>query len=545
MTAEPPESWSAHDLRWVISTGLERGQPLLSAGERAVAEQMLALPDAPLGVYARLSARRSVFQLAEALGESHETLDAAGLVCRFVPWSIRAERSTVAQLKAGAKRLGLRRSGSRAQLVERLAAHTHWSDQRWVRVRHTGLVRRLERWAFLRAWPDRSSLVVERLGHVQWPQYPLSSGTALFSTRRSMLAWEAQLHPTTPEQALEGLASGATSGPGRLNLGRTAARHILESARQLERSAELDRAGDLYQGLAVAYPRYHTRCVVRRARVLEAKEQPAEALALLRSERPRATGPDRLALNRAGRRLARTLRVGWAPDRPLPALHTRSLSLPLCPAEGPRPRWGSGLHIEAAIIALLAEHGRVAHHVEGGLWRTLFALLFAPRCYFVPLPGQLPVPRLAGPLDLGTAAFAIRRPSQVQSTRERILAGEGPDLVSESYERFAPARLAGCSWHTVHHHRHLVSVLGPDLLLGVLDRILDRGFSILAGLPDLLVLPGPELRLPRAIPGRVSRDLCLVELKSPSDTLSDAQRLWLAELSELTRVEVWKVTAQR
>ncbi|MEZ4316505.1 MAG: VRR-NUC domain-containing protein [Myxococcota bacterium] len=564
--------WSARDLRWVVDTALERGAHLLTAGELHVVRAIRALPDAPLDVYARLASRRDAFQRADDLQGHEASLVEAGLVGRFVPWSVRARHSTVAELKEGASALGLRRTGNRDALVERVAPHERWSGTRWVHVRHRALVHRLERWAFLRAHPDRSTLVVERLGHVTWPDYTPTRGASLFATRARLLAWEAQLGPCTPEDRLAGLERGDVEGPGRLDRTRSAARHVLEEAREIERLGDLPRAALLYGRLRVAYPRYATRCTVRLARVLEQSGDPAAGLAELQSARPHAHGPERMALNRAGRRLARSLRVGWAPDRPLRPLKERTLELAPSPrdsrtvpasprdsrtvaADGEpgsslrdrdsRPLWGDGHFVEDAVIAMLAEQGRTAFHVEGGLWRTLFALLFASRTWFLPVSGQLPVPRLSGPLDLGTPAFAARRAPAIRAVREAISAGEAPALVHEAYARFEGARLAGCAWATAEIHAELARLVGPELLLAVLDPLLEQGFGAASGLPDLLVLPGPVVRLPRGIPATVGESLCLVEIKGPTDTLSDAQRAWLDRLAPFATAEVWKVQAAR
>ncbi|MCB9678849.1 MAG: VRR-NUC domain-containing protein [Alphaproteobacteria bacterium] len=543
VASEEPLCWSALDLRWVIDTALERGAHLLTAGEAAVVGAIARLPDAALEVYARLTARRDAFQRVEALGPHADTLADAGLIAGFVPWSVRARLSTVAELKDAARALGLPRSGNRDALVERVLPHTHWSGQRWVHVRHRGLVQRLERWAFLRSWPDRSTLVVERLGHVRWPDYTPTRGASLFPSRARLLGWEALLAPLPPEDRLAALEAGDHEGPGQMDLGRNVARHLLDEAREIERSGELGRAADLYARLAACSPRYATRALVRLARTLEQSGNAQAGLDVLAAHRPHAEGADRLALNRAGRRLARALRRGWAPDRPLHAIRERTLRLAAHEAEAPSPRplWRDGCVIEDAVVAMLAEQGRVALHVEGGLWRTLFALLFAPGCYFLPVPGALPVPRLAGPLDLGSPAFARRRAPAIEAVRARIAAGEAPALVAEAYARFEGTQLAGCAWESAPVHQALAEAIGPRLLLAVVDPLLAHGFRAASGLPDLLVLPGPSVVLPRGIPATVGESLCLVEIKGPTDALSDAQRTWLDRLAPLAAAEVWKV----
>ena len=62
------------------------------------------------------------------------------------------------------------------------------------------------------------------------------------------------------------------------------------------------------------------------------------------------------------------------------------------------------------------------------------------------------------------------------------------------------------------------------------------------GLPDLVVLPGPERALPDALPASLSPELVLVEVKGPTDSQRDSQRIWFDRLLGLgLRVELWWV----
>jgi hypothetical protein len=568
-------AWSAHDLRWVIDTALARGANLLSADEHAVIATLLALPDEPLEVYARWSARRYPIQRAEGPGLA--SLHDAGLLSATLNDLERLTPLTVAELRGVARFLALPRSGRRDALLDRLSAHIEKhglaSDApipSLVRVEHRPLVRRLERFAFLRPWPDRSTLVVERLGHVRWVDYPRTTGGGLFADRDALLRWEALLEPLPAEARLDALESGHHVGPGRLDLGRPLVRAILHDAREGERAAlrlepaeqadALRTTEQLYRrvhDVAVQSPRlarYATRAAIRRARVLEHLDRPRAGLAVLVEHRPRTRHAGRLALNRAGRRLTRSIRgrhlgTGWVPDRPLAPLRERRLKLDRVdgPPDANRPRWSVAPSDEAhvvehAVIALLAAQGREAVHAEGGLWRTLVTLLLAPDCLFLPIPGQLPVARLSAPLDYGTPGFAARRVDAIDRVRAQIDEGRAADLVRRAYDAFEGCRLAGCRWADAESHARIAAALPPALLRMVFDTLLAEGPHAAKGMPDLLVLPGPAAKLPRAIPGRVGPGVVLAEVKGPSDTLSDAQRIWLDRVADCgARVEVWHV----
>ena len=90
----------------------------------------------------------------------------------------------------------------------------------------------------------------------------------------------------------------------------------------------------------------------------------------------------------------------------------------------------------------------------------------------------------------------------------------------------------------------MLAEIAPTALVAILERLLHEGWQAARGLPDLILLPGPPIVL-ESFPRRLGSELCLVELKSPKDTLSDAQRFWLHTLiKEGSRAEVWRVEFQ-
>lgn len=517
-----------------MELGLERGGHLLTAGERVVVGRILTLPPDPARLHALLSARRTHAwpvadlhppRVADPAGALSVLVD-LDLVDHLVPWSTRALRSPRPALVEAARALGLSTSGRREELAARIAPHRGWTGP-WVRIRHSGLIRRLEQWALLRAHPDRSILVVERLGHVRWPEYTLTPGPSLFPDRRALLAWERLL---AGELDLDAIAAGRHVAPGRLHLGRLLRERLLAHAASLaptEARSLYERVGTLLGG----------QVAVKIARALEREGRPDLALDHLR-----ASDEDPIAVARMGRRLAAALRTAWPPPRPLHTPRTRTLRLQPAAQKGHRPLWrvrDRALPVERAVIRTLAALDRHALHAEGSLWATLFALIFA-EAYFLPVPGALPVRFLSGPLDLGTPAFR-RRP--VHEILDAVRRGEAPGRIRAADARWRGVRLAGANWDLtdVETLAQIADGIGGPALADVLDRLVDDG-SATRGMPDLVVLPGPPVRIAGAHPSRLPEGLLLAEVKGPGDTVRDAQRIWFDRLLRCgVEVELWEI----
>lgn len=557
MHAIAPEQLPAADLRDWLSLGLERCGSLLTAGEQQVVRRMLALRGPAARAWALLCSRRSsVFRRdrlsiagVEPLDEALDELARAGLVCALVGHAERLEAATRDELSEGCRHLGLPRSGSRALLQERLRSHPGWSTAPHVRLLHQGLVLRLSRIATLSLRPDPSERVLERLGLVQWVDYTVTSGPALFATRGALMRWEraaAALEHDGPEALIERMAH-LPSAPAGLSLRGRTRRQALELARELERSGELARAEALYVALidhGLAAP---ARVAVRLARCRELQGRTEDALHTLSVARPSATLPQRIGLARPARRLARKLRRAWPPSAPLREPKERVVPLTSCGGDGYRPLWDGGdgpTVVEAAVLDLARSHGREGIFAENGLWSALFGLLMAEHL-FAPVPGALPVPRLTAPLDLGTPAFRARRP-EVEVTLGAIASGEAPELLAIAQEQFARKRLAG-SWSQRLSDDALVAAaraLPGVALAEVCRRLCDQGLRAARGFPDLLILPGASVRLPGAFPSKLGEDGLLVEVKGPGDTLRDGQVAWLHELVAFgAAVEVWRIVS--
>jgi len=546
----PPDGWAAHDLRAAAEAGLSRGHHLLTAGEALVAGHLANLTGPAATVYARLVGRkplafpRDTLTVPEPLPEDIVSsalldLEARGLVDRFVPWTWRAELATRDRLAAGCRRLGLRRGGRRADLEARLLGRSGWDPTPWFRPRHRSLVRRLQRWATLRAWPREHDVVLERLGHVRYVPHPLTIGPGLHRDRAALLRWE-RVHGAlgagtiSTADALHGLdAAPAAAG---LSLRSTLRQLLAESAQRLERS-DPGAALTLYDALVRrgAGAKIH----FRRARTLEALGRPEEALHSLTDARTTVDAVGRRVLARAGRRIARRLRKGFPPEPPLTEARLRTLTLVRTGSDA-RPLWtDAGLPVEDAVVAWLGEAGREAVHVEGRLWRSLFALVFAD-AFFLDIPGALPVPRLAGPLDLGSPGFRERRPL-VDIRLAQVAGGEAEAVVTAALATYDGFRVAGL--HPDLPRAWLVRAAReiPGTALAQILEALLTGRS--GGLPDLYVGAGAEVVLD-SHPSRLAGGPLVVEVKGPGDTLSDPQRVWIDRLQRWgVAVELWEVRA--
>jgi hypothetical protein len=529
---------AAADLRSLVDTALARGAALLTAGERAVVARLLALSTPAFAAYTNLTGRverphRAGGWPPEVLAE----LRAAGFVDGLVTATEVARASTVPELRAACRILGLPQSGPKDALVAALGGHRGWWTDPWFRVRHRGLVTRLERWALLEAWPDRKGAVLERLGLVRWPAYALTRGAALFPDRRAALRWEAAAVAVDPEAALRAWVAGDGRAPGRLDLERALAERVRAGAEAAERSGDLARAAGWY----ARWPGRRAEVAFRAARVLEAQGQPGAALRVLREGLADATPSEAVALARAGRRLAKAARTSFPPAPPLRAPAARTLALPRAPGGGLRPRWGGdGAFVEDAVIAHLATHGRGAVHGEGAPWRTLVSLLLAD-LYFLPIDGALPVPRLPGPLDLGSPAFAARRAGPLAALRARLVDEGAASLAAEAAARWGGIRLAGVDPSVPAEVLTALAAAFPGAVWAALVGLRAAGRSF-GGMPDLLVWPGEAVALTDAHPRRLPPEAFAVEVKGPTDALRDHQADWLHTLAGLgVRVELWEI----
>jgi hypothetical protein len=537
------------DLHTVVDLALGRGGLLLTRGERLVVDRIRALSGDAGAAYARLSNRVTTIWPDDVVpvDVAQELVD-CGLLSRLVTWSQRADALTMPALKQGCRTLGLPVGGKRADVVERLRGQTHWTDQGFLRLRHPRLILRLERWALLRRRPDRSAFVVGRLGVVRWPEYTPTPGVGLFATRSVWLRWSHRLRTmdaVPPDDWLLWLDAGDAPAPGRLSLVRPLTRRILEAARQLERAGEPQVASEIYARLADGGHVRADGIAARHALALEKAGQTPEALGVLTRALDDARPRHSVGIHRTAKRLSRRLKRGWPPAAPLRPITERRLRMTRVPSDEARPLWqgrDGGTVIEQAVIDTLSDLGRTALSAEGTLWRTLFAVLFAD-LYFLPVPGALPTRFLTGPVDLGTPQFEARRRSEVQNLFASIRSGNAEALIRDAWSRWQGCALTGAVWSAVSESEltALATGLGPEPLVAMLQHLLRHGLRSTSGLPDLVVLAGPVARID-GFPSRMPTELFCIEVKGPTDSLRDGQRVWLDRLVSMgVLAEVWHV----
>ena len=551
---------AAQDLVDRLTLGLRRGEGVLADDEREVVHRALALSEGALLALARLSGRRTTAWRRPELSlpgvdepeAAVAELCATDLATDDVPWAVRLAHATRPVLVEGCRRLKAPVGGPREALAERLRGAEGWDEAPWLGLRHAALLLRLERLATLRLWPDRSVEVLERLGVRRWASYtPCGGGMA--PSRGAWLAWEA-LVDGLDEASMDGLIGALDLPwwpPGGLDLRPELARRLGEAAVKAERGGQAAEATVAWSALVARGWWLDGEAPLRLARLREREGRAREGLEVLREAVREAPAPVRCAIERGARALARRARLGWAPAPPLREARPRWLRWAAASASpGPRPHWSWGGvtgTVEAVAVGALAAEGRVALVAEGGLWRTLVWLLLAD-AMFAPVPGMLPVPHLSGPLDAGTPAFATARPTEVAEVRAAVARGEAPALLAAAWERWEGTRLHGVTWEawSLESLLAVAESAGPSLLGGVLEVCLTSGDGATAGMPDLVVLPGPEARLADALPARVDASLIFVELKGPTDALRDAQAAWHDRLLALgARVELWWVEASR
>jgi hypothetical protein len=364
----------------------------------------------------------------------------------------------------------------------------------------------------------------------------------MLPTRAALRAWEAaRCAPEADDPAAAAvtaaaaLAGAPVIGPlGRkVDARRVWAARLAASAEALARSGARVPAAAALRAVAAAGQDGDGAHRLR-AWQLDPGEPPRAALAAAAALLPALAAPAARALDRSARALARRHGLGWAP---LPALAPAPVRVV------PVPAWGRARGIEAATIAHLAACGRRAAHLEGTWASTAFALLFRD-ALLAPIPGVLPSPLSAAPLDLGTPAFGARRAAAIAAARAQIRAGEAPARAAAAAAVRPGEARRGIDWALVASgllFEILAAIDGPALD-ALLAPFLAQGFRAAAGWPDLVVLPGPPAVLPGALPATLGPGLAWAEIKGPTDTLRDAQALWHAALAEAGQaVERWEV----
>ena len=549
MNTEPFE-----DLRWVLTRGQERGGHLLRPDENEIVETIRGLPD-PSGVlYARLWNRSlDVYSLSGLLRDWSD--DAEVHLRQLIERKLLSNDVTDERILAhmSSKQLGeqcrahrLKTSGNKETLRNRLSDKVLIAPGEWLLMSHRTLLSWMTQWAFMRIWPRKEQLVLDRLGHRRWPSYDLTSGTPIAANRDSWQRWCNQLDRILdPDTSLSVLLDDLEEplGEGRFSLEDILHRVLVSRAKEVEPQRRLDILRTLYPYLK----RDRGGTLFRMTRIMEQTGDSEEAYGLLSRERGRLDERERFELQPIGRRLGRVTGRGWAPERALRRARVRELQLPKGRTDGRRLEYQVADHsmtVESAVIAFLANLQRRSLRAEGGFLRTLYGLLFSS-AYFLKRKGMLPVPYLRGPLDVGRSGFYLHRKTEMDCILHQIGQGGAVELVNNSFEQFEGLQLAGVHWSLMARSdwEKWTVRQQPEALQKLAQYLVQMGFSATSGFPDLVLMAGEPKVLKDAFPSRLTDRGCFVEVKGPRDTMSSAQELWADRLLGWGfEVEQWDIT---
>ena len=165
---------------------------------------------------------------------------------------------------------------------------------------------------------------------------------------------------------------------------------------------------------------------------------------------------------------------------------------------------------------------------------------------FLPIDYVLPAPTMQKPLDFDSPAFYRSRKKRLDKKLDIIKAGNAISLLLGKNDLMNMA-ISGIQGRKLKLSQliEIVETLTPNQLFNIMKLHLLRPREVAVGMPDILVFPGPSTRLPNAYPSLIPSDLFFVEVKTPNDTLSEAQIVWLDRLRNLNfHAEVWDLQAK-
>ncbi|XP_068595700.1 fanconi-associated nuclease 1 [Brachionichthys hirsutus] len=177
-------------------------------------------------------------------------------------------------------------------------------------------------------------------------------------------------------------------------------------------------------------------------------------------------------------------------------------------------------------------------HGEGSTFSTLFALLLWDIIFMEGVPDVFRNQYQTCPLDLHTDCFYRNRKEAIDR-RVQLLSEASVEMlhgmledVWTSHERKVCSLVDWERFSSLQQAQSLVSCLGGQFLGGVIARMSKDYRHCRAGLPDLVVWSSSK------------KCYKLVEVKGPTDRLSQKQQVWLDELQKLgADVEVCHVVA--
>eukprot|EP00039_Didymoeca_costata_P003853 m.70122 g.70122 ORF g.70122 m.70122 type:complete len:947 (+) comp12109_c0_seq1:351-3191(+) len=207
--------------------------------------------------------------------------------------------------------------------------------------------------------------------------------------------------------------------------------------------------------------------------------------------------------------------------------------------EGVKYRDGDTLcGVEELVLRHAERQGWSGVHCEGSFFKTLFGLLFWEILY-LDLPGMFRTPYQLAPLDYGIPEFYSRRKTAIEAQLSIIGRNNLEDLIRPIYKQHEGESNGIVSWEKYDCDQlcTMAMCVGNKVVEGVC-RILAQDLNQRSGgLPDLLIWKPDD--------GHNNDDgvfsehresyqrARFLEVKSPNDTLSEKQRIWLHVLTKL------------
>ena len=223
---------------------------------------------------------------------------------------------------------------------------------------------------------------------------------------------------------------------------------------------------------------------------------------------------------------------------PVPQQSRRSMKTiwldpsPDCPSN-------SEVSVEAMCLSQYRSLGWKGYHSEGGILRTLFALLFYD-ILFIYIPNVFQTPYQTCPLDLHTDAFYPSRMSEINAQLADIANGHGENILVGVWEREynRKTRVIGLDWgFELADLKSIVHSFGGEKLATVCKIMAQEYAQRGGGVPDLFLFKvGDDTQ---------AGEVLFAEVKSENDRLSDTQRLWIHVLTSAgVRVELCNAVAK-
>ncbi|PSR98821.1 Fanconi-associated nuclease [Actinidia chinensis var. chinensis] len=179
--------------------------------------------------------------------------------------------------------------------------------------------------------------------------------------------------------------------------------------------------------------------------------------------------------------------------------------------------------------------GWLGVHSESGIWLTIFGLLLWD-ALFADVPDVFRTRFQTAPLDLETDGFYETRKSIIEPLLGKIYEGMAEEILITSWESHLGTACRGVNWdrHSLSELRAAVTCIGGPCLASFCRHLAQGYKSWSSGMPDLLLW---------RFHGDYRGEAKLVEVKGPTDRLSEQQRAWLLVLMDCGfNTEVCKVS---